>query len=85
MQSEAILRTAIKTFAMEAGRFTILDLAGLLNQPPKRITKLIKDMVEEGELHGVFTNKNDEFITSERLKSEIIRIIQNPQMLNRTA
>jgi hypothetical protein len=85
MQTEAILRTAIKNFAMEAGRFTILDLAGLLNQPPKRITKLIKDMLDEGELHGVFTIKNDEFITTERLKSEINRIIQNPQIPNRTA
>jgi hypothetical protein len=83
MPTETNLRSAIKNFTGEAERFKIEDLARLLNQPVKQIQKLMRDMIEAGELKGYFTMNNEEFVTSDRLKNEIMRILKNPQVLDK--
>ncbi len=82
MQNEESVRIAIKNFAMEAERFKLEDLARLLNQPLKIVIKILKSMIADGTLQGVFTSKNDEFVTTERLKTEIIRVLKNPRILD---
>lgn len=81
MSADSTLRTAIKNFAFEAERFKIVDLARILNQPPKKLVKILKDMIAEGEIKGIFTTKNDEFVITERLKTEILRIFKNPSVI----
>ena len=83
MPTETNLRAAIKNFTGEAERFKIEDLARLLNQPAKQILKLMRDMIEAGELKGYFTMNNDEFVTSNRLKNEVLRVLKNPQVLDK--
>ena len=83
MPTETNLRAAIKNFTGEAERFKIEDLAKLLNQPVKQIQKLMRDMIEAGELKGHFTMNNEEFVTSDRLKNEIMRVLKNPQVLDK--
>jgi len=72
----------VKNFAIEAGRFKISDLAQIVNQPPKKIAKLLKNMIDAEEIKGVFTVKNDEFVTLEQLKAEIMRVIKTPRLIN---
>ena len=84
MPDEATLRIAIKNFTIEAQRFKIEDLARILNQSPKIILKILKKMIEEKEIEGVFTQKTGEFVTAERLKSELVRVIKNPSLLNQS-
>jgi len=81
MPTETNLRGAVKNFAVEAERFKIEDLARLLNQPVKQIQKLMRDMIEAGELKGYFTTNNEEFVTSDRLKNEIMHVLKNPKVL----
>ena len=81
MQDELTLQSAIKNFALEAQRFKINDLAHILNQSPKKITRLMKKMVESGLLEGVFTTRKDEFITKDRLKTEILGVFRNPALI----
>jgi hypothetical protein len=80
--TETNLRAAIKNFTGEAEHFKIDDLARLLKQPVKQITKLMRNMIEVGELNGYFTANNEEFVTSDRLKNEIMRVLKNPKVLN---
>jgi Mn-dependent DtxR family transcriptional regulator len=82
MPVETNLRVAIKNFAGEAERFKINDLAQLLKQSAKQITKVMRSMIETGELKGYFTMNNEEFVTSDRIKNEIMRILKDPQVLN---
>ena len=84
MSDESTLLIAIKNFAMEAERFKVADLAQLLKQPEKKILKLIKSLISEGELTGVLTTKNDEFVSAERLKTEITRVLKNPRLINQS-
>ena len=83
MPTETNLRAAVKNFTGEAERFKIEDLARLLNQPIKQMQKLMRDMIEAGELKGYFTTNNDEFVTSDRLKNEVLRVLKNPQVLDK--
>lgn len=81
MTDDLTLRTAVKNFSDEAGRFKLADLAQILHQPPKKILKLLKDMIDEGELKGIFNTKKDEFVTTTRLKTEIVHIFKNPALI----
>ncbi|MDD1777365.1 MAG: hypothetical protein LUQ65_04285 [Candidatus Helarchaeota archaeon] len=83
MPPETNLRAAIKNFTGEAERFKIEDLAKLLSQPVKQIQKIMRDMIEVGELKGFFTMNNEEFVTSDRLKNEVMRVLKNPQVLDK--
>ena len=81
MADDLTLRTAVKNFSDEAGRFKIADLAQILHQPPKKIVKLLKDMMDAGELKGIYNTKKDEFVTTSRLKTEILRVFKNPALI----
>ena len=72
---EAKLQNSIKTFAKEAGRFKLEDLANILGIGEDQIWNILVNLVSNGEIEGNFANNNSEFVIKQKLKEEIITIL----------
>ena len=79
---ESKIENSIKTFAKEAGRFKLEDLANILGVGEDKVWNILINLVSSGEIEGSFANNNTEFVIKQKLKKEIITILDNPSLIN---
>ncbi|MHA1377297.1 MAG: hypothetical protein ACTSRG_02835 [Candidatus Helarchaeota archaeon] len=79
---ETKLQNSIKTFATEAGRFKLGDLASILGVDEEKIWNVLVNLISTGEIEGTFANNNSEFVTKVKLRQEILTILDNPSLLD---
>ncbi|MHA1301813.1 MAG: hypothetical protein ACTSO9_20525 [Candidatus Helarchaeota archaeon] len=76
------LQNSVKAFATEAGRFKLQDLAEILGIEEKKVWDVLVNLLSIGEIEGTFANNNSEFVIKNKLKQEILTILDNPNLIN---